>query len=120
MFQIRKDDINKYGATETCTGCEAARNGQNRPHTNECRSRFEDIFIQVGGRLKERVSQAYRMPNDRVILEEEVVIPEDVKLDEEQHYDHDESKNHENPQDHQQDHQQRQCEDSAERHLDDE
>ena len=57
-FKIMKRDLEKYGFTDGCPGCEAARdNRQQRPHTDKCRERMR-VFLLQDKHTKERVESA--------------------------------------------------------------
>jgi len=57
-LQIFKKDLNKYGFTEGCLGCEASRsNAIQRPHNSTCRERMRKALL-ADSDTKERVHAA--------------------------------------------------------------
>ena len=59
---IRARDVRKYGATAGCEGCRAAiPGGENRGHTEECRTRIEKAMAEDQGvrvkRAKDKIDE---------------------------------------------------------------
>ena len=66
-MMIRKEDVEKYGATKNCGGCQAVEEGRGRRvnHTQECRNRIEE-------EMKQDPNDAMRIERSKRRIDEEI------------------------------------------------
>ena len=80
---ILKADIERYGVTFGCRGCEAllAGTGQARSHSEECRRRIEEMMARDDvGRTRLQVAQERRGPQTDVPEQERRPDPESMEV----------------------------------------
>ena len=76
-FQIKVSDVRRLGATPGCAGCKCTLQGRSgkRPHTEECRKRFDDDLRRVGDprivRMEERMADDIKEREDSEDHEQE-------------------------------------------------
>jgi len=89
QFPIRKEDVLEHGITPGCYGCRSAILGQDPgKHKQQCRDRFEKVFIETGDvrlirqleRFQDEEGEAPKEPEVPEEMNEENEIPRDDEL----------------------------------------